>query len=69
MTDFLVALGLVFVAIAVIYVAKTASDLPSFFPGHQGGSTKHHTKHAVAMIGLALLSWIGAWFSTAPSKD
>jgi hypothetical protein len=58
--------AVVFVLIAVVYFTKTAGGLPSFFPGHQAGSTHHHTKHGIAMIGLALLALIGAWFSTAP---
>ena len=56
----------VFVVIAVVYFTQTADAVPSFLPGHQAGSTHHHIKHGVAMIGLACLALIGAWFSTAP---
>lgn len=56
----------VFVVLAVVYFTRTAGDLPSFLPGHQAGSAHHHTKHGVAMVGLAVLALIGAWFSTAP---
>ena len=55
--------------VAFVYFSKTASDLPSFFPGHLAGSSKHHTKHGVAFVGLAVLAVIGVWFSTAPTKD
>jgi hypothetical protein len=47
-----------------VYLVKTAAQLPSFFPGHQAGDAHHHTKHALAAFALALVSWIGAWFST-----
>lgn len=54
-------------AIAVVYFAKTADALPSFFPGHQTGSMRRHTKHGIAFVGLALLALLGAWLSTAPA--
>ena len=62
----LVAVGCV--AIAVVYFTKTADALPSYFPGHETGSSRHHTKHGIAFIGLAVLALIGAWFTTAPKK-
>ena len=65
----LVVLGLLFVVVAIVYFTKTATDLPSFMPGHQSGVTKHHTKHGIALLGLAALSWIGAWFTTAPPRS
>ncbi len=63
-TILLVILGIVFVVIAAVYFAKTATNLPSFFPGHQTGSTKHHTKHGLLAAGLGVLCFIGAWFSS-----
>jgi amino acid permease len=56
------------VIVAIVYFSKTADALPSFFPGHQTGSTHHHTKHGIAFVALAILALIGAWFSTAPAK-
>ena len=60
----LIVLGLLFAAVGVVYLAKTAAQLPSFFPGHQAGSAHHHTKHALVAFALAIVSWAGAWFST-----
>jgi hypothetical protein len=57
----LAVLGFVFVVIGVVYVTHSAATLPSMFPGHQAGSTHHHLKHATAMFGLAIVSWIAAW--------
>lgn len=55
------------VVVAVIYLSRSADALPSFFPGHQVGSSHKHTKHGLAFIGLAVLALIGAWFTTAPA--
>jgi hypothetical protein len=60
--------GLVLIAIAVVYWIEPAGSLPSFFPGHQAGSAHHHVKHGIAsfLVGLAVLAF--AWFQTAPKK-
>ena len=60
----LIVLGLLFAVVGVVYLAKTAAQLPSFFPGHQAGSAHHHTKHALVAFALAIVTWAGAWFST-----
>ncbi len=63
-TAALVILGVIFAAVGVLYLAKSAGQLPSFLPGHQAGSGHHHTKHALAAFALAIVSWAGAWFTT-----
>jgi hypothetical protein len=65
LTGVLVVVGVAFVALAVVYFTTNAASLPSFLPGHTAGLLRHHTKHGVVMLGLAVLSWIGAWFSTS----
>jgi hypothetical protein len=69
LTIALILLAALFVVAAVIYFTTEAKSLPSFFPGHDAALARKHTKHGLAMIGLAALSLIGAWFSTAPSKS
>jgi len=66
LTGVLLLVAALLVVIAVLYFTQTAKALPSFFPGHQAGSAHRHIKHGIAMIGLACLAVIGAWFSTAP---
>ncbi|HEY2326071.1 MAG TPA: hypothetical protein VGH52_01160 [Gaiellaceae bacterium] len=63
-----VVLGIVLIAIAVVYWAEPASSLPGFFPGHAAGSSHHHTKHGVAafFVGLACLAF--AWFRSGPKR-
>lgn len=67
LTAALIILGVLFAALGALYLARTASQLPAFLPGHQAGSGHHHTKHALAAFILAILSWVGAWFTTAKS--
>jgi hypothetical protein len=60
--------GLVLIAVAVVYWAEPARSLPGFFPGHAAGSAHHHVKHGIAafVVGLALL--VFAWFRSAEPK-
>ena len=62
-----VAIGLLLVALAVLYWAEPAHSLPSFIPGHKAGSDHHHVKHGIAsfLVGVACL--VFAWFQTGPS--
>jgi hypothetical protein len=68
LTALLILVGIAFLALAIVYFTVTADGLPSFFPGHKMGSAHHHVKHGLAMAALAIVAWIGAWFSTAPSS-
>ena len=63
-----VIVGIVLIAIAVVYFAEPAKSLPSFFPGHQAGSNHHHVKHGIAsfLVGLACL--VFAWFNTGGTR-
>jgi hypothetical protein len=60
--------GVVFLVIAVIYFIEPASSLPSFFPGHEAGSSHHHMKHGIAAIVVALACFVFAWFQSGPSE-
>jgi hypothetical protein len=63
-----VVLGIVLIAIAVVYWAEPAGSLPSFFPGHEAGSNHHHVKHGIAAFLLGLACFAFAWFNTGPKK-
>jgi hypothetical protein len=63
-----VALGIVLLAVAVIYFVEPAKSLPSFFPGHSAGSTHHHAKHGVAALVVALGCFVLAWFQSGPAR-
>jgi ammonia channel protein AmtB len=64
-----VVAGVALIAIAAVYWAEPAKSLPSFFPGHEAGSSHHHAKHGIAsfLVGLACLAF--AWFNTGSKKS
>jgi len=55
-------LGVVLLIVAAVYFLMPADQLPSFFPGHEAGVTRMHTKHGIvaAVAGVALLA--GGWW-------
>jgi hypothetical protein len=59
-----VIVGLLLLAVAVVYWIEPAKSLPGFFPGHEAGSNHHHVKHGIAalVVGLAVLAL--AWFQS-----
>jgi hypothetical protein len=60
--------GVVLIVIAIVYWAEPAKSLPSFFTGHQAGSTHHHVKHGIAAFLVGLASLVFAWFKTGPRR-
>jgi hypothetical protein len=58
--------GVILIVIAIVYFAEPAKSLPSFFPGHQAGSTHHHAKHGIAALALGIGAFVLAWFQTGP---
>ncbi|HEY5057685.1 MAG TPA: hypothetical protein VII51_01595 [Gaiellaceae bacterium] len=60
--------GIALIAIAVVYWVEPAGSLPSFFPGHQAGSSHHHAKHGIAAFLVALACFVFAWFNTGTKK-
>lgn len=63
-----VLLGIVLLVVAVIYWVEPAGSLPSFFPGHEAGSSHHHAKHGIAAFVVALACFVFAWFQSGPSE-
>jgi hypothetical protein len=60
----LTLLGVVLLVVAGVYFLMPADQLPGFFPGHEAGVTRVHTKHGVAsgVAGLVLIAagmWMG----------
>ena len=64
-----VVLGILLIAVAIVYWVEPAKSLPAFFPGHDSHSTTHHFKHGLAafLLGLAVLAF--AWFQTGGKKQ
>ncbi len=66
LTWVLLAVGIVFVAVAIVYLSFKADDLPSFFPGHVApvaGAAKY-TKRATAAIIVAVIAFAAAFFTS-----
>jgi hypothetical protein len=63
-----VLLGLLFIAVAVVYWVEPARSLPGFFPGHEAGSNHHHVKHGIAALVLGLALLVLAWFQTGTKR-
>jgi hypothetical protein len=62
-----VIVGVLLIALAVVYFVDSADALPSFLPGHQAGSSHHHIKHGIAALCLGAGALILAWFQTGPA--
>jgi hypothetical protein len=53
----LTLLGVVLLVVAAVYFLLPADQLPGFFPGHQAGVSRMHTKHGIVsgVLGLVLI--------------
>jgi drug/metabolite transporter (DMT)-like permease len=58
-------IALIFIVVAVIYLAEPAKSLPSFIPGHIAGSSGHHPLKATGSFVVGIVFAVGAWFSLA----
>ena len=61
----LAIIALLFIVVAVIYLAEPAKSLPSFIPGHIKGSSGHHPLKATGSFVVGIVFAIGAWFALA----
>jgi hypothetical protein len=59
----------VFIIIGIVYFAEPAKSLPGFFPGHQSGSSHHHTKHGIAAVLVGIGCFVFAWFQSGPKNN
>jgi hypothetical protein len=58
-------IALLFIVVAIIYLAEPAKSLPSFIPGHIAGSSGHHPLKATGSLVVGIVFAIGAWFAIA----
>jgi drug/metabolite transporter (DMT)-like permease len=64
-----IVLGTALIVVAVIYWVEPAGSLPSFFPGHEAGSSHHHVKHGIGAFLVGLACFAFAWFNSGPKKS
>jgi len=64
-----VVLGIVFIAIAIMYWTVPAKSLPGpdMF-GHSSGDSSPHYKHGIASFLVGLACFAFAWFQSGPKK-
>jgi uncharacterized membrane-anchored protein YitT (DUF2179 family) len=60
----LVIIGLVLIALGIVYLLVPADSLPAFLPGHEAGLARARIKHgllsgAVGVVALAAGFWVG----------
>ena len=63
------ALGVLLLIVAGIYLTQPADALPSFFPGADAANAAKHIKHGIAAAGLGALLFVGAWMTTGSKKS
>ena len=54
----LTLLGVVLLVVAAVYFLVPADQLPGFFPGHEAGVSRVHTKHGIVsgVAGIVLIA-------------
>jgi hypothetical protein len=57
----LLVVGLVALAVGIIYLATPVNKIPSSLPGRVTGKSYHHVRRATALIVVAVLCAVGAW--------
>ena len=55
----LIVLGAALLVVGIVYFTVPADKLPGFL-GHVAGSTRYHSKRAIAAAGAAAICWIVA---------
>ncbi len=62
-------IGLLFLAVSVIYFTRPAGSLPAFLPGHIAGSAHKHVTHGILALALAVAMFVAAWFQSGPKSS
>jgi hypothetical protein len=62
-----IVLGVICLALTVLYWVTPAAALPAFLPGHDAaGTAVYHHKHAIGALVLALALFAFGWFQSKP---
>jgi hypothetical protein len=56
-------IAVLFIVVAIIYLAIPAKSLPGFIPGHIAGSSGHHPLKATGSLVVGIVFAVGAWFT------
>ena len=63
----LLVVGIALLVVGIVYWTVSLEHLPSFM-GHVAGSTKHHTKRALAATVLGVVVLVGGWLALARGR-
>jgi hypothetical protein len=63
-----VVLGVIFIAVSVLYFIEPARSLPTFFPGYDKTMMSPHYKHGIGSLFLGLACFVLAWFQSGKKK-
>lgn len=61
-----VVLAALLLALALVYLAFPANDLPSWFPGYDASLSRHHPMRAAEMGIVAVALLLYAWVQVEP---
>jgi len=61
-------LGVLFLALAVVYWITPAGGLPGFLPGFEAGGEHVHVKHALGALVIAIVLFAFAWLQREPER-
>jgi hypothetical protein len=62
-TWLLVIVGVVCLVVGIIYFTRSASALPTFFPGHDASLHRKHNRSGIGAIVLAVVAFAAAGFT------
>jgi hypothetical protein len=63
-----VILGIILLALSVMYFTVPGGSLPAYLPGYIEGSDRVHIKHGVGALVLGLVLFAFAWFQSGSKK-
>jgi branched-subunit amino acid ABC-type transport system permease component len=61
-------LGIAFILVAIVYAVEPAKSLPSFFPGHVQGASRHLLRHGIGALLIGLTALVVAWFEASDPR-
>lgn len=64
-----IIVGILFVALALVYWLTPAGSLPSFMPGFEAGSSVVHFKHGLVSLIVGLFAFVYAWFASGKKSS
>jgi hypothetical protein len=55
--------GVVLLIVAAVYFVMPADQLPGFFPGHEAGVARIHSKHGIVAGAAGIVLLVAGWWA------